>query len=70
MYYNVCNICGGNLDPGEKCDCLEQTPAAERKQTPLKILKSGQVTAHHNTSIGVAISNAWNEDTGKQGRMA
>lgn len=58
MYYNVCNICGGNLDPGEKCDCLEQSTVTEKKQTPLKIIKSGKVSAHHNTSIGVAISNA------------
>ncbi|GHV34909.1 hypothetical protein FACS18949_11820 [Clostridia bacterium] len=21
MYYRKCNICGANLDPGERCDC-------------------------------------------------
>lgn len=20
-YYNVCPVCGSNLDPGERCDC-------------------------------------------------
>lgn len=23
-YYNVCPRCGNNLDPGEKCTCLEE----------------------------------------------
>lgn len=23
-YYNVCPICGSNLDPGEKCDCQKE----------------------------------------------
>lgn len=22
-FYNTCPNCGANLDPGEKCDCLE-----------------------------------------------
>ena len=22
-YYIICDSCGANLDPGEKCDCLE-----------------------------------------------
>lgn len=24
MYYNVCEICGAHLDPGEVCDCTER----------------------------------------------
>ena len=24
MYYNVCQNCGSNLDPGEHCDCGEK----------------------------------------------
>lgn len=24
MYFNVCVHCGANLDPGERCDCLEK----------------------------------------------
>lgn len=23
-YYNVCPVCGGNLDPGERCDCQQR----------------------------------------------
>ncbi|MCI9009448.1 MAG: hypothetical protein HFI13_15325 [Lachnospiraceae bacterium] len=23
-YYNVCPNCGSNLDPGEKCDCMDK----------------------------------------------
>lgn len=23
-YYNICPICGNNLDPGEKCDCEDE----------------------------------------------
>lgn len=22
-YYKICDICGANLDPGEKCTCVE-----------------------------------------------
>ena len=22
-YYDTCDICGANIDPGEKCDCME-----------------------------------------------
>lgn len=28
-YYNVCEHCGSNLDPGEKCDCMEQQEGNE-----------------------------------------
>ena len=32
-YYNVCEICGANLDPGEKCTCQEDARAeAEQKE--------------------------------------
>ncbi len=23
-YFRTCEYCGGNLDPGEKCDCRER----------------------------------------------
>lgn len=26
-YFKVCPICGSHLDPGESCDCQENTPA-------------------------------------------
>ncbi len=25
MYYRVCPDCGAHLDPGEKCDCENET---------------------------------------------
>lgn len=28
MYFNICPICGANLDPGERCDCQEKEEAA------------------------------------------
>ena len=28
-YYNICEHCGSNLDPGEKCDCMEQQEEKE-----------------------------------------
>jgi predicted nucleic acid-binding Zn ribbon protein len=36
-YYNVCEICGANLDPGEKCTCQEEAKAEEiRKEAKRK----------------------------------
>lgn len=29
-YYNTCQICGANLDPGEPCDCLNESEERER----------------------------------------
>ena len=32
-YYSVCEKCGANLDPGEKCTCVEDAKAeAEHKE--------------------------------------
>jgi len=31
-YYNVCKVCGCNLDPGEVCDC--QNATEHKKSTP------------------------------------
>lgn len=31
MYPYQCPICGANLDPGERCDCLE--PEEDEKET-------------------------------------
>ena len=30
-YYRVCPRCGANLDPGERCDCLERQAAILRE---------------------------------------
>jgi len=27
-YYRSCRYCGGNLDPGERCDCQKEKEAA------------------------------------------
>lgn len=31
-YYYVCKYCGSNLDPGEKCDCMEQQEEKKEKK--------------------------------------
>lgn len=33
MYFNTCEYCGANLDPGEKCNCkgVRIEPAAPKK---------------------------------------
>lgn len=31
-YFNVCPRCGGTLDPGEKCDCMEERAKEETKK--------------------------------------
>lgn len=31
-YYNVCQRCGGHLDPGEKCDCEEERAREQEKK--------------------------------------
>ncbi len=28
-YYTVCPCCGANLDPGEKCDCMDARAGLE-----------------------------------------
>ena len=36
-YYNICDNCGAHLDPGEKCDCVDQK---EERNFSSKNLKS------------------------------
>jgi len=31
MYFNVCPHCGAHLDPGERCDCLQ-----EKQKSPIR----------------------------------
>lgn len=31
MYYRTCPICGAALDPGELCDCREETASKRRE---------------------------------------
>ena len=35
-YYHVCEFCGSNLDPNEKCDSQKQKQEQEREQEPEK----------------------------------
>lgn len=30
-YYNVCDLCGATLDPGEKCTCVEDAKRERRE---------------------------------------
>lgn len=39
MMYRICPHCGAALDPGERCDCREETesePRTNHEQTPRK----------------------------------
>lgn len=29
-YYTTCRLCGANLDPGERCDCIRKALTAEQ----------------------------------------
>lgn len=31
-YFRICPICGAHLDPGEKCDCVEEKAAKAYKE--------------------------------------
>lgn len=45
MYFSECEYCGSNLDPGERCDCLER--ARNRKSRLMSLFesdRSGQMT--------------------------
>lgn len=39
MYYNVCEHCGANLDPGERCDCTELEQKEEERIGRLLIVR-------------------------------
>lgn len=32
IYYNTCALCGSNLDPGEKCACLQERALREQER--------------------------------------
>lgn len=40
MYYDKCPCCGANLDPGEKCDCREESTKKEQPPTKRAVLKT------------------------------
>lgn len=39
MWNYECPICGANLDPGEKCDCLDER---QRYLRQFRVTKNGQ----------------------------
>ena len=40
-YYHKCDLCGANLDPGEKCTCIED---AKREVRDKQVKKAVAVT--------------------------
>ena len=44
MYYNECQFCGCNLDPGERCGCRDEKEKKKRKaEDLLTIFSDGQI---------------------------
>ena len=44
-YYRTCTHCGANLDPGETCDCQEESKVKESRVMALCACDaSGQIT--------------------------
>lgn len=54
-YYNVCTRCGAHLDPGEKCDCREESShktlfQRQRENYELEERLGGNRKCQHYTS--------------------
>lgn len=50
-YYRKCNLCGANLDPDEKCDCLEDQERTQAKREVKKeifVFKHAYITSNKN----------------------
>lgn len=43
MYGYVCDRCGAYLDPGEKCDCVQERKSAEFVKENEKRVERGRV---------------------------
>ena len=63
-YYNVCPVCGANLDPGEICDCDRIT--VEIKKAPVKSAVS--TSADAKSDIKIAISVYYSSNQKSRGR--
>ena len=50
-YFRTCEHCGGNLDPGEKCDCRERKNQVQPTMTKIKYPKERR--PHVSTPIGI-----------------
>ena len=35
-FYHICPYCGASLDPGERCDCLEEKAEQKKSQETTK----------------------------------
>ena len=43
-YYETCDICGANLDPGERCDCQEKREReTQNLQSMFRMGRNGQM---------------------------
>lgn len=56
-YYNVCPNCGGNLDPGEKCDCKNEKQEDNRNEAGRK---GGEIYGGYFAAAGRALSRSGN----------
>ena len=54
-YYRCCEICGANLDPGERCDCQDKEAAPGTENTEsCKVDMEQHLQIHlHNTRESV-----------------
>lgn len=44
-YYKLCDKCGCNLDPGERCDCEQEAQRKEQeRQKMIFVGRNGQMT--------------------------
>lgn len=48
-YYRTCPYCGANLDPGERCDCMEKESAAAHAAN----MDNGKRTIQHIKSTSI-----------------
>lgn len=51
-FYKTCPYCGANLDPGESCDCKENTPvcAANTDEGKVEMALTGPDFRLHDTT--------------------
>lgn len=44
-YFRECQLCGATLDPGEKCECQEESRVLEEKWSSMTVcnMNNGQI---------------------------
>ena len=67
MYYRICNNCGAYLDPGERCDCLDNertAPVLEHRGAAVNGLQTndGYTVTRQSVTID-SLSRCWNTRT-------